>query len=173
MILQPALSIGASPLRRDRFAAIVRRLGNPYRLASYILVLYAIGHTAGAVIWTPRFGAAAGAVATAMKSVHFDAQGFEVSWYGFYLGFGWFVSIFFILSAVISWHIGGLPMRDRGGLAAITWSLCLSYVAGAAIAWKCFFAAPIAFSSIVALLLATGGVRDAIGSRAVLEHTSG
>jgi hypothetical protein len=62
-------------------------------------------------------------------------------------------------------------MRDRAGLAAITWSLCLSYLASIAIAWKCLFAAPIAFSSIVALLLATGCVRDAIGLRAVLEHT--
>jgi hypothetical protein len=157
-----------SPLKRDRFAAILRRLGNPYRLASCVLVLYAIGHTAGAVISTPRLGAAADAVATTMKSVHFDAQGFEVSWYGFYLGFGWFVSLFFILSAVISWHIGGLPMRDRAGLAAITWSLCLSYVGSVAIAWKCLFAAPIAFSSIVALLLATGCVRDAIALRATI-----
>ena len=162
MTLQRALSIGASPLNRDRFAAILRRFGNPHRLASYVLVLYAIGHTAGALISTPKFGAAADAVATAMKSVHFDAQGFDDSWYGFYLGFGWFISLFLILSAVLTWYIGGLPTRERAGLAPITWSLCLSYGASAAIAWKYLFAAPILFSSIVTLLLATGCVRDAI-----------
>src|ERR1700722_403467 len=163
MTLQPALSIAASPLKRDRFATILRRFGNPYRLASYVLVLYALGHTAGAVISTPRFGTAADAVAAAMKSVHFDAQGFDDSWYGFYLGFGWFVTLFFVLSAVLSWDIGGLPMRDRAGLAAITWSLCLSYVGSTAIAWKYFFTVPIVFSSLATLLLATGCVQDAIG----------
>ena len=77
--------------------SVSRRFGNPYRLASYVLGLYAMGHTAGALISTPKFGTAADAVATSMKSVHFEAQGFETSWYGFYLGFGWFVSLFFIV----------------------------------------------------------------------------
>jgi len=172
MTLQPALSIGASPLKRGRFAAILRRFGNPYRLASYVLVLYAIGHSAGALISTPRFGAAADAVATSMKSVHFDAQGSDDSWYGFYLGFGWFVSIFFVLSAVLSWYIGGLPVRVRAGLAAITWPLCLGYAGSVAIAWKYLFAAPIIFSSVVTLLLAAGCVQDAIGRHAADRDAS-
>ena len=165
MTLQSALSTGASPLKRGGFATTIRRFGNPYRLASYVLVLYAIGHTAGALMSTPRFGAGADAVATAMQSVHFDAQGFDDSWYGFYLGFGWFVSLFFIFSAVVSWYIGGLPTRDRAGLAVITCSLCLSYGGSAAIAWKYLFTAPIVFSSVVTLLLATGCVQDAMGRR--------
>jgi hypothetical protein len=65
-----------------------------------------------------------------MKSVHFDAQGFDDSWYGFYLGFGWFVSLFFVLSAVLSWYIGGLPMRDRAGLAAILATGCVQDAIG-------------------------------------------
>jgi hypothetical protein len=163
MTIQASPGIGTSALKRDRFAAALRRFANPYRLASYVLVLYAIGHSAGALISTPRFGTAADAVATSMQSVHFDAQGFDDSWYGFYLGFGWFVSLFFISSAVFSWHVGGLPIRDRAGLALITRSLCLSYAVSAAIAWKYLFTAPILFSGVVTLLLAAGCVQDAIG----------
>ena len=137
-----------------------QRFGNPYRLASYVLALFAIGHTAGALISTPRLGAAADDVATTMKSVHFDAQGFLATWYGFYLGFGWFVSVFFIFSAVLSWYIGGLPACQRADLAAITWSLCLSYIASIAIAFNYLFPAPILFSSTVSVLLAIGCVQD-------------
>jgi hypothetical protein len=140
----------------------LRRFGNPYRLASYVLVLYAMGHTAGALISNPKFGAAADSVATSMKSVRFDAQGFETCWYGFYLGFGWFVSLFLILSATISWYVGGLPISNRARLAAITWTLCLCYAGSVAIAWKYLFAAPIVFSSTATLLLAIGCVQDVL-----------
>jgi hypothetical protein len=161
---------GASLSRGDLLMSVLRRFGNPYRLASYVLVLYAMGHTAGALISTPKFGTAADAVATSMKSVHFEAQGFETSWYGFYLGFGWFVSLFFILSATISWYIGGLTVGNRARLAAITWPLCLCYAGSVAIAWKYLFAAPLVFSSTATLLLAMGCVQDVLRRHVGDDH---
>jgi hypothetical protein len=146
----------------NRPATIVQRYANPYRLASYVLMLYALGHTVGAVVQTPQFGAAAGAVAAAMKSVHFDAQGFDDSWYGFYEGFGWLVSLFFVTSSAITWHIGGKSVENRRELAGITWPLCLSYTISTGIAFKYFFMAPIVFSCLVAFLLGLGCARDSL-----------
>lgn len=169
MTFQPTLIV-APRSQEGMLISVLRRFGNPYRLASYVLVLYAMGHTAGALISTPKFGTAADAVATSMKSVHFEAQGFETSWYGFYLGFGWFVSLFFILSATIGWYIGGLPAGNRARLAAITWTLCLCYAGSAAIAWQYLFAAPLVFSSTATLLLAIGCVQDVLRRHVGDDH---
>jgi hypothetical protein len=167
MALESATSLGTAPAMRKRFVAVLRRFANPYRLASYVLVLYALGHTVGAVISTPRLGAAADAVAASMKSVHFDAQGFNDTWYGFYQGFGWLVSVFFLVSAVTCWHIGGRPVRDRMGLAGITWPLFLSYAVSVVIACEYFFGAPIVFSGTVAILLGIACVYDIVACRAL------
>jgi len=170
MALQSATTFGTAPAIRERFVAVLRRFANPYRLASYVLVLYALGHTAGAVISTPRLGAAADAVAASMKSVHFDAQGSNDTWYGFYQGFGWLVSVFFLVSAVICWHIGGRPVRDRMGLAGITWPLFLSYAVSVVIACEYFFAASIVFAAAAAVLLGIACVHDIVACRAVARE---
>ena len=99
------------------------RYFNVYRLAAYFLVLYAFGHTLGAVIETPKFGPESDAVISMMKSVHVITQRADCTWYGFYRGFGWFVSVFFVFSIAVLWHLGARTVRDRVGLAPIAWSL--------------------------------------------------
>jgi hypothetical protein len=64
------------------------RILNPFRLGSHLFVFFAIGHTWGAVIRIPRFGAASDAVVNSMQTVHVVAQGVDATWYGFYRGFG-------------------------------------------------------------------------------------
>jgi hypothetical protein len=129
------------------------RYFNPFRLATYLLILYCAGHTWGTILSTPHFGEASDAVAYAMKSVHFNVQGFECTWFGFYVGFGLLVSIFFLCSAAVTWFLGGLARSEQRGLAPITWALFLSYLASAVIAWAYFFVAPGVFSTLIAALL--------------------
>ena len=104
-------------------------------------------------------------VVSMMKSVHVVAQGARATWYGFYRGFGWFVSVFFIFSAVMTWYLGGRTARDRLALALVTWSLFLSHAAGSIIAWVYFFFAPILFSTVITVLLGIGCVRDWLAGR--------
>ncbi len=104
-------------------------------------------------------------VVSMMKSVHVVAQGADATWYGFYRGFGWFVSVFFIFSAVMTWYLGGRTARDRLALALVTWSLFLSHAAGSIIAWVYFFFAPILFSTVITVLLGIGCVRDWLAGR--------
>jgi hypothetical protein len=115
---------------------------------------------------TPEFGAASDSVVSMMKSVHVVAQGADATWYSFYRGFGWFVSVFFIFSAVMTWYLGGRTARDRLALALVTWSLFLSHAAGSIIAWVYFFFfAPILFSTVITVLLGIGCVRDWLAGR--------
>jgi hypothetical protein len=65
---------------------------------------------------TPHFGSASDAVLSAMRSVHFLASGSECTWYGFYLGFGYQVSIFFLFSAFVTWFpwfLGGRSLPEQ------------------------------------------------------------
>jgi hypothetical protein len=131
----------------------MRKYFNPLRITTYLLILFCFGHTRGALISTPRFGADADAVATAMRTVHFSAQGSDATWYGFYLGFGYFVSIFFLLSAAVTWFLGGLAPRERRAWTPILWALLLSYAGDTYLSWRYFFAAPLAFSVAITALL--------------------
>lgn len=129
------------------------RFFNRLRLAAYLLVLYCLGHSWGALLSTPPFGAPSDAVLQAMKSVHFRCQAAECTWFGFYLGFGWLVSIFLLCSAGIAWYLGGLDTGERRRLLPLTGMLFVSHALGAVLAWTYFFIAPGVFATAIALLL--------------------
>jgi hypothetical protein len=131
---------------------------NEFRLAAYVLVLYTLGHTWGAVVNTPRFGVASDVVVASMKSVHVYAQGSDCTWYGFYRGFGVFVSIYFVFSVFAAWLLGGESGTDRR-LLPIGWALFVSHAAGAIVAFVDFFPVPMAFSTAIAALLGFGCFR--------------
>jgi hypothetical protein len=140
--------------------AVFRRYFNLYRLAAYVLVFFAAGHTLGALVETPRFGPASDTVVAAMKGVTVQVQGASATWYGFYRGFGWNVSVFFLFSAFLCWYLGGLTAAERRALAPLTWALFLSHAAGAVIAWVYFFPVPIVCATLVAVLLGIGCLQD-------------
>lgn len=132
---------------------------NPFRLATLLLVLYCAGHTLGALVSTPHFGPQSDAVMAAMKSVRFQASGADATWWGFYLGFGYDVSIFFLFSAVLTWFLGGMSLADQRRWAPIVWALFVSYALTVVLAVKWFFPAPIVFSAAITLLLGIQAVR--------------
>src|SRR5690242_18799904 len=107
----------------------MRKYLNPLRLAAVLLVLFCVGHTTGAVISTPHFGTASDAVLEAMVTVHFDVQGSQCTWFGFYEGFGWLVSVFFLFSAFVAWVLAGVPRAERRSLAILVWALFASHLA--------------------------------------------
>ena len=131
----------------------MRRYLNPFRLATYLLILQSIGHTAGALLSTPDFGPDSDRVVVTMRSVHLDAAGSDCTWWGFYLGFGYQVTIFFILSAIVTWILGGLDRQEQRKWSVLVWALFASYAASTIIAVRYFFVVPIVFSSAVTALL--------------------
>jgi 4-amino-4-deoxy-L-arabinose transferase-like glycosyltransferase len=106
----------------------------------------------------PRFGADSDGVLATMKSVRVVAQGSDRTWYGFYRGFGVFVSIFFAFSVFAAWRIGGATEQDRRSLLPIGWALFVSHAAAAIVAVAYFFPVPVALSTVVTALLGIGCV---------------
>src|SRR5215467_4187047 len=105
----------ASDMRRTGIPTVQRgvvgRYFNAYRIAAYLMVLYTLGHTVGAVIGTPEFGPQSDAVVSSMKTVRVMVQRTERTWYDFCRGFGAFVSVFFIFSTWFVWYVGGMSPK--------------------------------------------------------------
>lgn len=131
----------------------VARYLNPFRLAAYVLILFCLGHTSGALISLPSFGPQGDAVLASMKATHFQCQTSDCTWFGFYLGFGWMVSVFFLVAAAIAWYLGGRSRVEQRALKPVAWVLFLGNVANAVIAWSWFFIAPQVFATVAAVLL--------------------
>lgn len=64
-----------------------------YRVAAVLLLLFAIGHTLGFRQSDPAWGV--DALLAAMRSIHFDVQGFNRSYWDFFLAAGFSVGIFY------------------------------------------------------------------------------
>jgi hypothetical protein len=133
---------------------------NAHRIASVILIVYCILHSYGALIATPRFGAASDAVLESMRSVRFTAQGFTDTWYGFYQGFGWFASTLLALSALVLWVIGGRDLEQRRRDRALVMLVALANAIGVGLCARYFFPAALAFSSLATITIIWALVSD-------------
>jgi hypothetical protein len=146
---------------------------NAYRTASLILIVYCVLHSYGALIATPAFGQSSDAVLASMRAVHFSAQGFNDSWYGFYLGFGWFVSVFLASSAAQLWIIGERRLTERHKDRAIVGVMAVAYAIGVWLCTRYLFPAALIFSAAVLLAILWGLISDAVALSQARNATSG
>lgn len=122
-----------------------------YRIASVLLLLFAIGHTLGFRKVDPQWGV--DSLVAAMRTIHFDAQGFSRSYWDFYTGFGFFVTVFLLFAAFLAWQLGGLSSQSLAGMRGVGWALALCFAAVTVLSWRYFFIAPIVSSSVVTICL--------------------
>jgi len=122
-----------------------------YRIASVVLVLFAAGHTAGFRKVDPSWHADA-AVAS-MRNVTFHVGAFGRSYWDFYLGFGYFVSVLMVFAAVVAWQLSGLSQETLAHLPLITWGLAISFAGVVFLSWRYFFLPPIVLSVVLLALL--------------------
>jgi hypothetical protein len=76
-----------------------------YKISSILLVLFALGHTIG--FWQVDPSWRADTVVSGMRSVSFPIQGFNRSYWDFFIGFGLFVTVFLLLLGRTPSTIGG------------------------------------------------------------------
>ncbi|HUH61678.1 MAG TPA: hypothetical protein VLZ50_01725, partial [Terracidiphilus sp.] len=62
-----------------------------YRIASILMVLFAAGHTWGFRQGDPQWHAES--VIQSMRTFHFNATGFDRTYWDFFVGFGLFVTV--------------------------------------------------------------------------------
>ena len=122
-----------------------------YRISSVLLVLFAAGHTFGFRQNNPAWGA--DAVLAVMRSVHFNAEGFNRSYWDFFTAFGLFFSVFLLIAAVLAWLLAALPSETLARVRGIAWALAICFVAITALNWAYAFTIPIVFSTLITLCL--------------------
>ena len=122
-----------------------------YRIASVLLLLFAAGHTFGFRQNNPEWGA--DAVLASMRSVHFDAQGFNRTYWDFFSAFGLFFSVFLLFAAVLAWLLAGLPAEILARAHSIAWALAMCFVAITVLSWRYAFTTPIVFSFVITVFL--------------------
>src|SRR6186997_3221776 len=118
-----------------------------YRISSVLLVLFALGHTIGFRQVDPHWGA--DAVVNGMRSVSFEVQGFNRTYWDFFIGFGLFVSVFLLFAAVLAWRFGSITAERLSAIPVERWSFALCFVLVAGLSWRYFFVAPGVFSTLV------------------------
>ena len=122
-----------------------------YRIASVLLLLFALGHTVGFRQTNPEWGA--GAVIDSMRSIHFDAQGFNRTYWDVFSAFGFFFSVFLLFAAVLTWQLGGLSTETFARIRGTAWALVICFIAVTALSWKYAFTIPIVFSAVITICL--------------------
>jgi hypothetical protein len=86
-----------------------------YRVAAVCLLLFAVAHTVGFQQSDPSWGI--DALHGSMRSIHFDAQGFDRTYWDFFLGAGLTVGVLYLFSAILAWQLSTVP--------AATWRRCV------------------------------------------------
>jgi hypothetical protein len=122
-----------------------------YRIASVLLLLFAIAHTLGFRQVDPEWRA--DSLVGSMKSLHFSAQGFSRTYWDFFSGFGFFVTVFLLFAAVLSWQLGGFPPEMLARMRGPAWALAICFVAVTVLSCTYFFIAPIVSSVLIAACL--------------------
>jgi hypothetical protein len=126
-----------------------------YRIVAVLLVLFALGHTLGFNRVDPSWGVTA--PITELQAIRFTAQGTPGrTYWGFYLGFGYFCSVLLVLAAALAWQVGSLPGEIVRRMQFLLWVFALAFAATSVITWKFFFTAPVVFSILITLGLIGG-----------------
>ena len=123
-----------------------------YRIAAVLLLLFAIGHTLGFRQSDPAWGV--DSLLASMRSIHFDVQGFNRSYWDLFQAAGFSVGVFYLFSAILAWQLGGLPAASLSLMRGTLWAFTLCFAAITTVSWKYLFILPIAFSIVITLCLA-------------------
>jgi hypothetical protein len=123
---------------------------NLFRIAS--VVLFAIGHTFGFLSFKPPTAEGL-AVKKAMSDVVFKVGGADLSYGGFYRGFGLSCTISMLFSAILCWQLGALSTVRPRAIAGVAWSLFGGQVVGVVLSVKYFGLPPAVFSAALTALL--------------------
>ncbi len=122
-----------------------------YRIASVLLILFALGHTLGFRRVDPRWGI--DSLIGTMRSTRFLAQGFDRTYWDFFVGFGLFVTVLLVFVAVLAWQLGGLPKEYLAAMPLATWGLAACFLVVTFLSWRYFFMLPVIFSGVITVCL--------------------
>ena len=129
-----------------------------YRIAAVLLMLFAAGHTLGFSQSDPAWGI--DTLLGSMRSIHFDAMGFQRTYWDFFVAAGYSVGVFYVFAAVLAWQLGGLPADTLGAMRLTAWAFALAFAAIMVLSWVYLFTIPIVFSTLITICLTLAAWRS-------------
>jgi hypothetical protein len=131
-----------------------------YRISSILLVLFAIGHTVGFSQINPAWHL--DSLVQSMKSIHFNVNGSDRSYWDFFIGLGLFVTVLMLFASIVAWQLGSLPPPTLAAMRVSAWGFAIAFAVIAWLSWRYFFIVPIVFSFVIFLCLATAAWRSGV-----------
>jgi hypothetical protein len=123
-----------------------------YRIAAVLFVLFAAGHTFGFLTFKPP-SAEGQAVMEAMNRVHFQFGSASLTYGGFYVGFGLYVTVYLLLSAFLAWYLSAVARKAPAVIGGLGWVFFGVQVMGLGLSWVYFSGPPVVLSVMVAVCL--------------------
>jgi hypothetical protein len=124
-----------------------------YRIAAVLILLFAVGHILGFRQSDPQWGV--DALLGSMRSIHFDVQGFNRTYWDLFVAAGFCVGVFYLFAAILAWQLGGLPPATLAAMRGTAWAFALCFAAITVVSWRYLFILPIVFSILITLCLTT------------------
>src|ERR1700723_4733589 len=114
-----------------------------YRIAAVFLLLFALGHTLGFRQSDPTWGV--DVLLGSMRSIHFDVQGFNRTYWDLFEAAGFSVGVFYLFAAILAWQLGGLPAASLALMRGTLWAFAVCLVAITVVSWRYLFLLPVVF----------------------------
>src|SRR5215831_18421962 len=130
----------------------------PLRISSIILLLFALGHTAGFLSFRPKSPEAL-EVFEAMRRVPFDFSGNTVHWIDLYTGFGLAISVSGFVSTILAWRLSTATAGETALARTIAWLLCATQAANIIVSLRYFGLVQARWSLACAAILAWEALR--------------
>ncbi|HSS21532.1 MAG TPA: hypothetical protein VLL54_15775 [Pyrinomonadaceae bacterium] len=122
-----------------------------FRIAAVLLLLFAVGHTLGFRESDPTWGV--DTLLGSMRSIHFDVQGFNRTYWDFFVAAGFSVGVLYLFAAVLAWQLGGLPAETLALMRVTVWAFALCFAAIAFLSVRYLFVIPIVLASVITVCL--------------------
>src|SRR5258706_7370069 len=130
-----------------------------YRIAAVLLLLFALGHTLGFRQSDPKWGV--DTLLGSMRSIHFDVQGFNRTYWDLFVAAGFSVGILYLFAAILAWQLGSLPAATLALMRGTKWAFALCFAIITVVSWRYLFIMPIGFSIVITLCLTAAAWRSA------------
>ena len=126
------------------------------RAAALLTLLLALGHSIGGLQqWSPT---GENETLRAMRAFVMDVAGLRRTYFDFYIGFGWIISVYLLLQTVLLWQASALIHVNPHPARFMAAAFLLANVAAAALSAWYLFAIPAGNYALIAMCIAAAVV---------------
>ncbi len=125
------------------------------KVAAALQALSAVLHTIATARETATRGPAEQAVFDAMQAFRFDIMGSTRSYWDFYRGYVFLMTVIFLLLAVLMWQLSNLSRKAPRQALPMVAAILVAQIFLDVVSWEYFFAGPGVMSLLIVLCLVT------------------